>query len=825
LWIIFARSEAFVSAKHVIGPLLAKSALRRGQPITVAEHTFDVMNAADVLFGRGQTSLASIWCDFFSIPAERLASFYEHVRLAAFCHDWGKANNGFQDLLTKRGTQLLRHEQVSGLMMCCPAIWTWLEGSQCDLPVILSAVLGHHLKCRDVEFGRPEAEADQCLRFYWREPGFQAFLKSAAPSVKLSTDVPSDVPERCSFGGTSGGIDLDDMLDEARDRLERLDPELRDETPVAVARRRLLWAVRAALIAADSAGSGLVRTNEDIAQWVGQCLQFDGVGASADGRMTGQTIRRLVVEPRMRVSRVTEAQLNAFQKGCDDPAKVPGRALLLAPCGSGKTLAAWRWVAARLDERPRGRAIFLYPTRGTATEGYRDYAGLAGPELAALVHGTADLDLDGIERDVPIERRINEARLFSLRQWPKRVFSATVDQFLGFMQYGYGPVCHLPLLADSVVVLDEVHSYDRGMWSALVEFLKTFPSVPVLCMTATLLPRRVEELAAIGIKVVNGLALDGGDGSRLAAAAKYKRYVVRRVADRAAATAAAEAALGRGETVLWVVNTVDRCQSIARQFAVDPDARRLRRASPVRVLCYHSRYKLVDRNRAHGQVVRWFKRRRNRKRRPVLAVTTQVCEMSLDLDADVLITEECPATALVQRAGRCCRDSHAHEADPPRTGILLIYEAENILPYTKQDMGGAAAVVEQMVAAGRVSQEQLAAMLDGVTPPVELPKACRFTQSGVWAAVGEEQFRDTDDLSRQALHPDDVEKFIGLRDAKRRGNDRPWLADGLLMNLPKKMTQDTPNERGLPDWIKLAQGGTYRPPLGYCGDLAPSFTY
>ena len=53
------------------------------------------------------------------------------------------------------------------------------------------------------------------------------------------------------------------------------------------------------------------------------------------------------------------------------------------------------------------------------------------------------------------------------------------------MQYGYGAICMLPVLADSVIVIDEVHSFDPGMFSALKRFLQFF-DVPVLCMTATL---------------------------------------------------------------------------------------------------------------------------------------------------------------------------------------------------------------------------------------------------------------------------------------------------------------------------------------------------
>jgi CRISPR-associated endonuclease/helicase Cas3 len=86
-----------------------------------------------------------------------------------------------------------------------------------------------------------------------------------------------------------------------------------------------------------------------------------------------------------------------------------------------------------------------------------------------------------------------DPRLFALQHWSKRIVSATVDQFLGFMAYGYGPVCLLPLLADSVIVVDEVHSFDRAMFSALLGFLKAF-DVPVLCMTATLQKGRRSQL-------------------------------------------------------------------------------------------------------------------------------------------------------------------------------------------------------------------------------------------------------------------------------------------------------------------------------------------
>ena len=135
------------------------------------------------------------------------------------------------------------------------------------------------------------------------------------------------------------------------------------------------------------------------------------------------------------------------------------------------------------------------PTRATATEGFRDYVSWA-PE-GSLIHGTASYELDGMFENPSDDRTHRdytaEARLFAIAFWDKRVFSATVDQFLGFLQYAYGAVCLLPVLADSVIVIDEVHSFDDAMFSALKEFLTEF-NVPTLCMTATLPKSRRDQL-------------------------------------------------------------------------------------------------------------------------------------------------------------------------------------------------------------------------------------------------------------------------------------------------------------------------------------------
>jgi len=57
-------------------------------------------------------------------------------------------------------------------------------------------------------------------------------------------------------------------------------------------------------------------------------------------------------------------------------------------------------------------------------------------------------------------------------------------------------------------------------------------------------------------------------------------------------------------------------------------------------------------------------------------VTTQVCEVGLDISCDVMLTEVAPPDALVQRIGRCARKGDK--------GKVFVYEAEISAPYSEE---------------------------------------------------------------------------------------------------------------------------------------------
>ena len=459
--------------------------------------------------------------------------------------------------------------------------------------------------------------------------------------------------------------------------------------------------------------------------------------------------------------------------------------------------------------------MFLYPTRATAREGFKDYVSWAPESDAALMHGTSAFDLDGMFRNAAEsdDRRKRdfeaERRLFSLGYWSRRIFSATVDQFLAFMQYGYGPMCMLPVLANSVVVIDEVHSFDHNMFSALKGFLNNF-DVPVLCMTATLPETRRTELLECGLHPPTKWPSD------LQAVADTPRYRLTRVTNRELAAQQVREALATGKRVLWVVNQVRRAHQIVRSFVPNlpptPTAE-MWTADNVPVVCYHSRFRLSDRVNRHSDTMKHLKAD---WQTAALGVTTQVCEMSLDIDVDLLVTEDCPVTSLVQRMGRCNRQRNARPLNA--AGTVIVYPPDNNdnLPYDEADLTGLTEFLSS-VDKRELSQTDLDnAMRDAPCPPRRGDKSSRFLDSGAYAVSPRddhgEDFRESDEFNRQCVLEDDVVDFANADAAGQ---------PGFILPVPRKCVPehtDSINDSQrirIPNYLGIAPNASYHIAVGF----------
>jgi CRISPR-associated endonuclease/helicase Cas3 len=724
----------------MLDKILAKTPVQ-GREITLSEHAATIRDAARYLFGSTDqsTRLGQSWCRFFRLEPEQFPVFLVNLQLAALFHDLGKANNGFQASLRHQGEQAIRHEHLSALLLYLEPMREWLSHhteSGTDLEIVISAVVSHHLKVNDQEFAKRLVPGIESFRVFTKDPEFVGCLHMASEVIGSNAPDLSDFDRVWSFEKDvdprkgSGG-DFGSLMYGFKRALRRNEK-----------RHRLLVAVKAALIAADSMGSALVRESQSLQWWIRQCF--------AVNPLTAEWIDQKVITPRIReIEKRTGKRFHwhDFQIAAGELGE---RGLLLSGCGTGKTLAAWNWIKSQLERRPASRVLFLFPTRGTATEGFRDYVSWAGGESAALLHGTAAYDLGGMF-DNPSDPRHGgdyhvQERLFALGYWPKRVFSATIDSFLGFMRNQYASLCLLPVLAESIVVVDEAHSFDRAMFTALERFLRFF-DLPILCMTASLPPDRLRTLQQDCSMDVFPRAPEAfQDLRRQSKAQRYRLSLV----EEAQTTGIAREALECGKKVLWVVNTVRRCQEKARSLmSVLPTGAKL--------LCYHSRFRLCDRRKRHNEVIQAF------DDGPVIVITTQVCEMSLDLNADVLITEIAPVPSLIQRMGRCRREPLPSDGC---IGEVYVYPPADVRPYDRRAIEEGKLFVETMWRGQRwLSQADLADYLIGMhmSDPFIGGSYTGFLDAGAYAMASDETFREGEDFTVDCVLDSDIDAHLQAR--------------------------------------------------------------
>lgn len=751
--------------------------------LSLEQHLLDTEQAARLLFSE-RHRIGQNFRRFFKIPEELHPRFLLHVRIAGLLHDLGKANAGFVAAVSGQPeVQTLRHEHLSALVLHLPQLRDWLRQAQeIDWDVITAAVLTHHIKADrsgELQWGQPRGPA-QSVQIYLSHPQVTRTLERLAQLAEL--------PSPPALSQTHWRADsFRSVLLSGMDAADELEFDL-TQNP---ARRALLAAVKAGVIAADAAASGLFRTDQNLRDWIASICEQSAI--------TSDEIQSKIIAPRLGFIAERSGTAVSLQPFQVEVAQQGPRVLLLAGCGMGKTLAAWSWAKEQAQTRAFGKVLFLYPTRGTATEGFRDYVGWAPETEASLVHGSARYELDEMLSN-PSEatrgkRYESDDRLFALGLWSRRFFSATVDQFLSFLENQYSALCLLPALADSVVIIDEVHSFDRHMFELLTALLREF-DVPVLCMTATLPKSQrtaLEQRAGLTV-------FPREEGSEAIAELRVKeakaRYRHVPLLDEQAAREHALAAYRAGQRVLWVVNQVGRCQRLARELSS---------LLSQSVLCYHSRFRLKDRRDRHEETVAAFAFHRGQSA-PAIAVTTQVCEMSLDLDADVLITEWAPVSSLVQRFGRANR--HLRRGESFRA-TLHTYRPESDLPYEREQLRAADAFL-QSLRGDEISQAELAEKLLVHSPkePSAIGNA-RFLFGGYFAVPG--SFRDAEERSAPSVLDHDLPNI-----EQQRRSGKP--IDSFIVPVPLSMRGSAfvePKPGFLPRHLQVASHHFYDERLGF----------
>ena len=217
-------------------------------------------------------------------------------------------------------------------------------------------------------------------------------------------------------------------------------------------------------------------------------------------------------------------------------------------------------------------------------------------------------------------------------------------------------------LARQLLVIDEVHASDPYMSEIVSRLVDEHLALGgyTLLMSATLgesLRSKIEHRVRLDISAATKRPYPqiSSSGNEIRVEVTGTRTTNLKLKKQADAMTRVLAAVTHGEAVLWVRSTV--------ADALD-DYRAFKKAGASTML-HHSRFADLDRQYLDQQVLRLLGP--NGQRAGIIIVGTQTLEQSLDIDADLLVTDAVPADVLLQRLGRL----HRHRSGTTPTAIVL----------------------------------------------------------------------------------------------------------------------------------------------------------
>lgn len=370
--------------------------------------------------------------------------------------------------------------------------------------------------------------------------------------------------------------------------------------------------------------------------------------------------------------------------------------VLEAETGSGKTEAAlWRFVqlfqVGKVDS-----LYFALPTRVAATQLYQRVFDLVkrlwpkdAPVVVRALPGdeAADDQLKIRLPDFEVQWPDHPADAKAHQRWvaetPKRFLAATIavgtiDQaLLGALKVRHAHMRHA-LLARSLLVVDEVHASDAYMTVLLEKLLQAHLKTggQAMLLSATLgatartrylnigyskkvAPPNLTDACAAPYPAVSFRNTAGVQIQAVAGNPHHKTidWATLDAMDDPVriATLAADAA-GQGARVLVVRNTVPAAVATLKaleQLATAHGGNWLFKVNGISTV-HHSRFSRPDR-RLFDQAVETQLGKVRKDFGGRVIIGTQTLEQSLDIDADLLITDLCPMDVLLQRIGRLHR--------------------------------------------------------------------------------------------------------------------------------------------------------------------------
>lgn len=316
--------------------------------------------------------------------------------------------------------------------------------------------------------------------------------------------------------------------------------------------------------------------------------------------------------------------------------------LVRAPTGAGKTDASLLWASLQIKNNRADRLVIAMPTRFTSN--------------ALAINVTETLSETGLyhssawfnryDKKVK-ENSIEKQEAIKQHQFARHLNTSTtvctIDHLLTALTFSREDHHHIAFnLANSCLVIDEADFYDdftQANILVLLEVLKEW-KVPVLLMSASLPESVLFDYKKIGLNVKD-IKEDTSDSSR-------KRFAIESIENYKTTDdirCLLNKCIEKGTAIIYA-NTVDKAMEFYDYFE----------KRDVNPIVYHSRFTEPDKQKKEQLLIECLgKTAWQNGTAKGIAIMTQIGEMSINISADLMISDLCPIDRLAQRAGRLCR--------------------------------------------------------------------------------------------------------------------------------------------------------------------------
>lgn len=604
--------------------VLAKSADLGGE--TLAEHTWEVLSRLADQY-RLRPNLPE------QIGEPRL---WTRLFWACFLHDFGKAASGFQAMLRKDLERWpYRHEVLSLAFV----EWVFPQNHP-DYQWVVAAIASHHKDFTVIE---------------------QRYIYVAEETDIAIKEIISQIDDPMLMNMWQWLSECAHGWIKALGMTAVVEPQ----NVVPLDRARALYGQKSLRHGLRSFAQWYTELDQEfsITLEILAAIQLRGLILTADHSASGHAgeFPSLRLRREEALGQRSSEELYPHQRGAE--AIGASSAILTAPTGSGKTEASLLWAASQINgssgKPPRLFYVLPYQASMNAMEQRLRTRHFSDEVPVGLQHGRALQsiyhNLMGQGEDSPQEAAKKAAlakNLAHLNYHPVRIFSPYEMLKAAYRLKGFET--QIVDYQGALFIFDEIHAYEAERLALIITFINwlgQYCQARFFVMTATLPPmvRQVLQEALPGCAEI------------LAEETTFKqsqRHRVKLLDGELLSETGIESvlqSLRNGESVLVCLNTVKRAKT-AFQLLCE----RLEQSSiKAETVLVHGRFNAEDRNEKERKIIDDAGVGQVRSE-PVLVVSTQVVEVSLNIDLDTIYTDPAPLEALLQRFGRVNRGRGAN---------------------------------------------------------------------------------------------------------------------------------------------------------------------